>query len=94
MLKLDFFLPLCAGNRQICCDKALQESFATNLSIIDIVDGVYEGKFYSVLMPDFIDYKMNRELFNCSPIFQDYDEELENPVIAFYEVIHHKYLPQ
>lgn len=81
-------------NRQICCVKALQENFATNLPIIDIVDGVYEGKFYSVLMPDFIDYKMNRELFNCSPIFQDYDEELENPVIAFYEVIHHKYLPQ
>lgn len=74
-------------NRQICCVKALQDNFTANVPIIDIVDGVYEGNFYSVLTPDFIDYKMNRELLNCSPVFQDYDEELDNPVIAFYEVI-------
>ena len=75
------------ANKQICCVKALQEKFTEAIPIIDIIDGVYKGSFYSVLTPDFIDYKVGIGLQDYSSFFHGYDDETENPVIAFYEEI-------
>lgn len=75
------------NDKQICCVKALQGNSTNNVPVIDVVNGNYEGRFYSILSPDFIDYKKSMNLLSDSTFFQEYDGDSENPVIAFFEVI-------
>ena len=58
-----------------------------NVPLIDVVDGVYDGMFYSLLTPDYIDYRVSKSPDDYSIDFQQYDAESENPVVAFYEII-------
>ena len=70
--------------KQICCVKALQEGGSSNIPLIDIINGVYDGMFFSVLTPEFIDYYISKDLTEYPEFLQRYDAETENPIIMFY----------
>lgn len=72
--------------KQVCCVKALQNGYTSNIPLIDVVNGVYEGMFYSVLTPEFIDYYVSGNPLEYPAYFQDYDAETDNPIIMFYRV--------
>lgn len=74
-------------DKQICCVKALQEKPTPNVPLIDIVDGVYEGMFYSLLTPEFIDYYVSQSPQDYPTDFQLYDAESDNPIVMFYNII-------
>jgi len=76
-------------NEQICCVKAMQDTPRPTIPLINTIDGIYKGKFFSVLSPDFIDYCITKRPGEYPSLFQQYDAQSENPVIAFYEVIKH-----
>ncbi len=81
-----------AQNKQICCVKAMQDSPAPTVPLISTIDGVYKGQFFGILSPVFIDYCLTNRPGEYPALFQQYDAESENPVIAFYEVIKNKKL--
>lgn len=78
-----------AADRQVCCVKAMQDGPRPAIPLFNIVNGVYGGRFFGVLTPDFIDYKVSKRPGEYPLLFQQYDAHSDNPVIAFYEVIKH-----
>lgn len=76
-----------AHDKQICCVKAMQNKAAPTIPLISMINGVYKGRFFSVLSPDFIDYCVNNYAGEYPALFRQYDAQSENPVIAFYEVV-------
>lgn len=76
-----------AKNEQICCVKAMQDSPRLTIPLINTIDGVYKGQFFSILSPEFIDYCITKCPGEYPAIFQQYDAQSENPIIAFYEVV-------
>ena len=78
-----------AEEKQICCVKALQEHPVPSVPLIDVINGVYKGKFYGILHPEFIDYRVSKQPESYPDIFQQYNAQSDNPVIAFYEVNPH-----
>lgn len=78
-----------AKEEQICCVKALQERPASSIPLIDVINGVYKGQFYGILYPEFIDYCVSKQPESYPDIFQQYDAQSDNPIIAFYEVNMH-----
>lgn len=75
-----------AQDTQVCCVKVLQERPKTSIPLIDTINGVYNGQFFSILSPDFIDYCITNRPGEYPALFQQYDAQSENPIIAFYEV--------
>ena len=75
------------ADKQVCCVKALQENYHSRIPLINVVSGVYKEKFFSVLAPDFIDYSVKKDFSSFPLEFQEYDAEMENPIIMFYKVI-------
>lgn len=76
-----------AEDKQVCCVKAMQEGPQPTIPLIDTIDGIYNGRFFSVLSPDFIDYNLNHCPGSYPDLFYQYDAQSENPIIAFYEVV-------
>lgn len=74
-------------DEQVCCIKVLQDSPRPAIPLINTIDGVYKGRFFSVLSPDFIDYCLTKRPGEYPAMFRQYDAQSENPVIAFYEVV-------
>lgn len=75
-----------AKNKQVCCVKAMQDHPNPAVPLLNLINGVYKGKFFGILTPDFIDYSINHRPGEYPALFQQYDAQSENPVIAFYEV--------
>lgn len=75
-----------AKNKQICCAKSIGDMPTSQTPIFDVINGVYKGCFYSVLTPDFIDYTITEKPGKYPEVFHEYDAQLGNPVIAFYQV--------
>lgn len=60
-----------------------------NIPLFRLIDGVYEGKFFSVLTPEYIADDIANEQSVFPDTLLDYNPENDNPVIAFYDVIRH-----
>ncbi len=57
-----------------------------NLPLLRLMDGVYEGQFFSVLTPEYLG---NSTIYSqpVPEMLRDYNSENDNPVIVFYDVI-------
>lgn len=64
----------------------MQDSLKSTLPLINTIGGVYNGTFFSILSPEFIDFSIKNRPGKYPAIFESYDAQSENPVIAFYEV--------
>lgn len=74
-------------DEQICCVKVMQEKPTPEVPLFDLVDGVYQGKFFGLLTPEFIDYYVSKNPSAYPPVFRDYNADADNPLIAFYDII-------
>lgn len=75
-----------AKEKQICCVKAMQNRPSPSVPLIDIINGVYKGRFYGILHPEFIEYNVSKQPRSYPDILQQYNPQSDNPMIAFYGV--------
>lgn len=76
-----------AKEKQVCCTKQMQDIPKPTLPLFDIINGVYKGKFFGTLPPEFIDYHVSKHPKKYPDLFRQYDAQSDNPIIAFYEVV-------
>lgn len=74
------------ADKQICCTKRMLAIPTSRLPLFDVIDGVYNGCFFGVLTPAFIDYMVSKCPDDYPQLFLDYDPQSDNPIIAFYKV--------
>lgn len=72
------------NDREICCSKSVKYQSS---SFFDVVNGVYKDFFYSILSPDYIAYTLSKSKGNHPDIFDNFDEQNDNPYIGFYKVL-------
>lgn len=58
-----------------------------NLPLFELIEGVYEGQFFSVMTEEAIAYGLKHAPSVFPDELRDYDPENDNPVIAFYNVL-------
>lgn len=73
--------------QQIYCGKRLSDKVGQSVPIFRLINGVYKGTFWGIITPETIDYALSKEPKDYPEIFRKYNPEVDNPIIAFYEVV-------
>lgn len=74
------------ADKQICCAKSLRSKLFVRIPFFDVINGVYENRFWGLLTPEFISYVMSKNSDSYPNIFHEYDPQSDNPILAFYKV--------